>query len=73
MPGLTRRLGESVAQLCRVASIRHVASFFGLDWKTVKDLVTSPRKPDSFELEVGRFLWLSRPHCGELARGQVVE
>jgi len=38
MPGLTRRLGESVAQLCRVASIRHVASFFGLDWKTVKDL-----------------------------------
>ena len=35
---LTRRLGESVAQLCRVASIRHVASFFGLDWKTVKDL-----------------------------------
>jgi len=70
---LTRRLGESVAQLCRVASIRHVASFFGLDWKTVKDLVTSPRKPDSFELEVGRFLWLSRPHCGELARGQVAE
>src|SRR5678816_2511598 len=38
MPGLTRRLGESVAQLCRVASIRPVASFFGLDWKTVKDL-----------------------------------
>ena len=35
---LTRRLGESVAQLCRVASIRPVASFFGLDWKTVKDL-----------------------------------
>lgn len=33
---LTRRLGESVAQLCRVASIRHVASFFDLDWKTVK-------------------------------------
>lgn len=35
---VTRRLGESVAQLCRVASIRHVASFFGLDWKTVKEL-----------------------------------
>ena len=33
---VTRRLGESVAQLCRVASVRHVASFFGLDWKTVK-------------------------------------
>ena len=38
MPGSRRRLAESVAQLCRVASIRHVASFFGLDWKTVKDL-----------------------------------
>lgn len=35
---VTRRLGESVAQLCKVASIRHVASHFGLDWKTVKDL-----------------------------------
>jgi transposase len=35
---VTRRLGESVAQLCRVASIRHVAHFFGLDWKTVKEL-----------------------------------
>jgi len=27
-----------VVQLCRVASIRHVASFIGLDWKTVKEL-----------------------------------
>ncbi|MBA4341286.1 MAG: ISL3 family transposase [Methylibium sp.] len=35
---VTRRLGESVARLCRVTSIRHVAGFFGLDWKTVKDL-----------------------------------
>lgn len=35
---VTRRLGESVAQLCGVASIRHVAGFFGLDWKTVKEL-----------------------------------
>jgi transposase len=35
---VTRRLGESVAQLCRVTSIRHVAAFFGLDWKTVKEL-----------------------------------
>lgn len=35
---VTQRLGESVAQLCRVASIRHVAQYFGLDWKTVKDL-----------------------------------
>lgn len=35
---VTRRLGESVAQLCRVTSVRHVAAFFGLDWKTVKEL-----------------------------------
>lgn len=35
---VTRRLGDSVAKLCRVASIRHVAEFFGLDWKTVKAL-----------------------------------
>ena len=33
---LTRRLAESVARLCRVASILHVARFFDLDWKTVK-------------------------------------
>jgi len=35
---VTRRMGESVAQLCKVASIRHVANYFGLDWKTVKEL-----------------------------------
>jgi transposase len=35
---VTRRLAESVIQLCRVASIRHVAHFLGLDWKTVKEL-----------------------------------
>lgn len=35
---VTKRLGESVAQLCRVASLRHVANYFGLDWKTVKEL-----------------------------------
>ena len=35
---VTRRLGESVARLCQIASVRHVACFFGLDWKTVKDL-----------------------------------
>jgi transposase len=32
----TRRLEESVARLCRVLPIRHVAEWFGLDWKTVK-------------------------------------
>jgi transposase len=35
---VTARLAASVAQLCKVASIRHVAQFFGLDWKTVKDI-----------------------------------
>lgn len=35
---LTRRLAESVARLCRVASILHVARFFELDWKTVKQV-----------------------------------
>jgi transposase len=35
---VTKRLGESVARLCRVASVRHVAKHFGLDWKTVKEL-----------------------------------
>lgn len=35
---VTQRLGACVARLCAVASIRHVARFFGLDWKTVKEL-----------------------------------
>jgi transposase len=35
---VTRRLANSVARLCKVASILHVARYFGLDWKTVKEL-----------------------------------
>jgi len=35
---VTHRLGDSVARLCKVAAILHVVRFFGLDWKTVKDL-----------------------------------
>ncbi|MEG0822867.1 MAG: transposase family protein [Burkholderiaceae bacterium] len=35
---LTRRLAEPVAQRYRVVSIRHVASVFSLDWKTVKNM-----------------------------------
>ena len=35
---VTQRMGQSVAQLCKVASIRHVANYFDLDWKTVKEL-----------------------------------
>jgi transposase len=33
---VTRRLAGSVAQLCNVMAIRHVARYFDLDWKTVK-------------------------------------
>jgi len=33
---LTRRLEDSVARLCQVLPIRHVAQWFDLDWKTVK-------------------------------------
>ena len=35
---VTRRLAESIARLCKVASILHVARHFALDWKTVKEL-----------------------------------
>ena len=35
---VTRRLGESVARLCKVASVLHVARHYDLDWKTVKAL-----------------------------------
>jgi transposase len=50
---VTRRLGDSVAQLCRVASIRHVAQFFGLDWKTVKalDLASLQRELGPVDLD----------------------
>lgn len=33
---VTRRLAESVARLCRVLPIKHVAEYFGLHWNTVK-------------------------------------
>ena len=33
---VTRRLAESIARLCRVLPIKHVAAFFGLSWSTVK-------------------------------------
>ncbi len=35
---MTHRLAESVGRLCQVMAIRHVARYFGLDWKTVKAL-----------------------------------
>lgn len=35
---VTQRLAESVTRLCAVMSIRHVASYFGLNWKTVKQI-----------------------------------
>ena len=33
---VTRRLAESVARLCTVLPIKHVAAYFGLHWDTVK-------------------------------------
>lgn len=33
---VTHRLAESVAQLCKVMALRHVARYFGLEWKSVK-------------------------------------
>jgi transposase len=33
---VTVRLGQSVARLCKLMSIRHVAQFYGLAWTTVK-------------------------------------
>lgn len=35
---VTTRLARSVAQLCRVLPIKHVADYFGLNWKTVKKI-----------------------------------
>jgi len=35
---VTRRLAASVARLCKVMSIRHVAAFYGLAWDTVKQI-----------------------------------
>lgn len=33
---VTARLAASVARLCKVMSVRHVANFYGLSWSTVK-------------------------------------
>lgn len=33
---VTKRLANSVARLCKVMSVRHVAAFYGLSWSTVK-------------------------------------
>lgn len=33
---VTKRLAESIGRLCEVASIKHVASFFGMSWWAVK-------------------------------------
>ena len=35
---VTQRLAESVAKLCGVLAIKHVAQFFGLSWDQVKDI-----------------------------------
>lgn len=35
---VTRRLAESVSRLCAVTSLLHAARWFGLNWKTVKQI-----------------------------------
>jgi len=35
---ITTRLALSVARLCQVLPIKHVADYYGLDWKTVKTI-----------------------------------
>jgi transposase len=35
---VTVRLAESVARICRFASVKHAADYFGLDWKTAKEI-----------------------------------
>lgn len=35
---VTKRLAESVTRLCAVMSIRHVAEYFQLNWKTAKEI-----------------------------------
>jgi len=35
---VTQRLADSVAKLCGVLSVKHVADFFGLSWDQVKDI-----------------------------------
>ncbi|HKL27133.1 MAG TPA: helix-turn-helix domain-containing protein, partial [Desulfuromonadales bacterium] len=35
---VTQRLAESVARLCQVLTVKHVADFFGLGWDQVKEI-----------------------------------
>lgn len=35
---VTSRLAMSVARMCKVMSVRHVAAYYGLDWDTVKQI-----------------------------------
>lgn len=35
---ITRRLAESVARLCATTALQHAARWFGLNWKTVKQI-----------------------------------
>jgi transposase len=50
---VTVRLAEGVARLCRVLPVKHVAGYFGLDWKTVKgvDRAYLGRTPGPVDLD----------------------
>jgi transposase len=53
---VTERLAASVAQLCKLMSVQHVASFYGLAWTTVK--LIDQRQ---LERESARDLWRLQP------------
>lgn len=50
---VTKRLADAVARLCQATSIRDVARFYGLDWKTVKaiDCAALERRLGPIDLE----------------------
>jgi transposase len=54
---VTRRLADSVGRLCQVASIKHVAGFFGMKWDAVKAidkwfLQRTVGQPDLSDVEI---------------------
>ncbi len=51
---VTRRLADSVAQLCSAASVLHVSRHFELDWKMVKNI-----DKRALPCQLGRWTWMA--------------
>jgi len=51
---VTKRLAESVVQLCRVLPVKQVAEFYGLDWDTVKNLDVAALVQQLLPVELSR-------------------